>query len=146
VDAWPHAKIYAAASRYIRKSCARVPDWRYTKLDDIHAELSSQIALDRGERVIVSCYIDPSHWYVMTTARILGCYLQAFSLQPLDVANWDWGDFKHGGTDGIGIARIQVAGASSVNFAYEVGYASMAPIYYERFWSIKFPVLDKLAL
>lgn len=38
---------------------------------------------------------------------------------------------------------ITIVGCSS-RASSETGYASMAPIYYERFWDIKYPMLDEL--
>ena len=38
----------------------------------------------------------------------------------------------------------RLADGATVSLEYETGKASMAPIYYFRYWKIKYPVLDML--
>jgi hypothetical protein len=39
---------------------------------------------------------------------------------------------------------LRFAGGEETVLQYETGRASMAPIYYIRYWKIKYPILDKL--
>lgn len=81
----------------------------------------------------------------MTTARIFGIARGSqFDCSPLDVTQWRWGDFKHAGRSEIETATFAMSNGSHLRIPYETGPASMAPIYYERFWTIKYPILEKL--
>ena len=53
------------------------------------------------------------------------------------------GDFKHMGRSEVETATLALADGTHIRVPYETGYASMAPLYYERFWIIKHPVLEK---
>lgn len=39
---------------------------------------------------------------------------------------------------------LRLADGSEDRLAFETGFASMAPIYAQRFWDIKYPILDVL--
>jgi hypothetical protein len=81
----------------------------------------------------------------MTTARIFGVARGSqFDFSPLDVAQWRWGDFKHAGRSEVEIATFAMSNGTHLRIPYETGPASMAPIYYEHFWTIKYPILEKL--
>jgi hypothetical protein len=111
----------------------------------LHEELKCAVAFEPRECLIVSCYIDGSHWFAMTSARMISCYNdETVVANPIDVKRWVWGDFKTGLEPRIGTARIDLKVETSFSLPYETGYASMAPIYYARFWSVKYPVLAKL--
>jgi hypothetical protein len=48
------------------------------------------------------------------------------------------------GPSGVETATLALADGTHIRVPYETGYASMAPICYQRFWDIKYPVLHKL--
>ncbi len=39
----------------------------------------------------------------------------------------------------IEVAEVQLIGGDKITLAYEAGFASIAPIYYERFWHTRYP-------
>jgi hypothetical protein len=143
---WPHEKIRSIALGYIRKHCMKEDEWRFTRLDSLPERLTRIIHVEEPERAIVSCFVDGLNWSAMTTTRMFGvCRGSQFSCSPLDVRHWRWGDFKHSGRSEVEVATLALANGTHVKVPYETGAASMAPIYYERFWTTKFKVLDKLA-
>jgi hypothetical protein len=84
-------------------------------------------------------------WYLLTTRRILGCFSeQAVQVAALDVLEDQFGDFKGRGGRATDIMTLRLVGGGEVRLEYETGSASMAPIYYFRYWKFKFPILDKL--
>jgi hypothetical protein len=141
---WPHDKIHTVALRYIRKHVAKESDWRFTHIDSLPERLSRIVRLHPNERCIVNCFIDAQRWYAMTTVRIFGVAQGSrFECSPLDVTQWRWGDFKHAGRSEVEIATLALADGTHLRVPYETGPASMAPIYYERFWTVEYPVLEK---
>lgn len=122
------------------------PNWRYTKLDELHPDLPAAFALEADERALVTFLMDASHWYVMTTGRVLGANDGLIAFRPLEVTSAKWGNFKYGTEDATTEARFDLVDGRTVRLVYEVGYASMAPIYYDRFWNLQYPILGKLAL
>jgi hypothetical protein len=131
--------------RYIRAHVATEADWRFTRIDALPERLARIARLQPAERSLVSCFIDAQRWYVMTTARVFGiAHGSPFDCSPLDVTQWRWGDFKHAGRSESEIATLSMKNGTHLRMAYETGPASMAPIYYDRFWTIKYPILDKL--
>jgi hypothetical protein len=142
---WPHDKIHSSALHYIRKRAAKEAEWRFTRIDALPERLARLVRLDDDERPIVSCFIDAQRWYSMTTVRVFGVARGSqFDCSPLDVAQWRWGDFKHGGRPEVEIATLALANGTHLRISYETGPAAMAAIYYERFWTIKYPILEKL--
>ena len=145
MNAWPHDKIHSVALRYIRKHVTKETDWRFTRIDALPERLARIVRLDPDERPLVSCFIDAQRWYAMTTVRIFGVARGSqFDCSPLDVAQWRWGDFKHGGRSEVELATFAMSNGTHLRIPYETGPASMAPIYYEQFWTIKYPILEKL--
>ena len=142
---WPHEKIASRCLAYVRKYATREPDWRFTRLGALPERLGRIAPLEPSELAIVSCFIDAQRWYVMTSARVFGLASGSrFSCSPLDVSQWRWGDFKRGGRAEAQLATLALADGSHLRISYETGDAAMAPIYYERFWDLKYPILDKL--
>jgi hypothetical protein len=142
---WPHEKIRSVALRYIKKAAMKEAEWRFTCLDVLPERLVRIVPLDTQERPIVTCFIDAQRWCAMTTARIFGVLRGTrFDCAPLDVTQWRWGDFKRAGRSEVETATLALANGTHVRLAYETGPAAMAPIYYERFWTMKYPVLDEL--
>jgi hypothetical protein len=142
---WPHEKIRTVALRYIKKHTTNHSQWRFTSLDALPERLVRIVPLDPQELPIVTCFIDAQRWYAMTTARIFGVFSGSrFNCNPLEVTQWRWADFKHAGRSEVETATFALSTGTHIRFAYETGPAAMAPIHYERFWTIKYPVLDKL--
>jgi len=142
---WPHDKIRSASLAYIRKTCGERGRLAFTRLDALPERLARIVQLDPGEHSVVNCFIDAQRWYVMTTGRIFGWPAALDSgCSPLDVTQWRWDDFKHGGRSEVEVATFSLANGTHLRISYETGHAAMAPIYYERFWTIKYPILDKL--
>jgi len=143
---WPHQAIQVALLQYIRSHSMKPPNWRFTQLGVLHDALARVIQLERGELCVVSCFIDAQRWYVMTTTRVFGIYRGSrFDFPPLQIRKCTWGDFKHEGRLEIDVAEVALASGAKVTLAYEAGFASMAPIYYERFWHSRYPALDQVA-
>ena len=143
-DDWPHEQIRSAALRYIKKHATGEPQWRFTVLDTLPQRLARIVHLGTGERPIVVCFVDAQRWYAMTTARVFGISRGSqFSCSPLDVRQWRWGDFKHAGRSEVEVATLALANGTHTRVSYETGPAAMGPIYYERFWTIKYPLLEK---
>jgi hypothetical protein len=141
---WPHKVIQAALVQYIRGHATKQTDWRFTQLEVLHDALARVIQLEAGELCVVSCFIDAQRWYVMSTQRVFGIYRGSrFDFSPLQIRKCTWGDFKHEGRLEIEVAEIALTTGANVTLAYEAGFASMAPIYYERFWHSRYPALDQ---
>jgi hypothetical protein len=142
---WPDEKIRSIALGYIRKHSMNEAQWQFTVLDALAQRLERIVQLEAGELPIVTCFVDGQRWHAMTTRRLFGV-LQGtrFSCSPLEVTRWQWGDFKNTLRSEVATATLALRDGSHLRMPYEAGYASMAPIYYQRFWAIKYPVLDKL--
>lgn len=143
---WPHTSIHAALLQYIRSHAMKQSNWRFTQLEVLHDPLARIIQLDPGELCVVSCFIDGQRWYVMTSTRVFGIYRGSrFEFSPLQIRKCTWGDFKQEGRLQIEVAEIQLIGGEKITFAYEAGFASIAPIYYERFWHTRYLALGRVA-
>jgi hypothetical protein len=140
--AWPHEKIRSAALVYINRHTASKTEWCFTILDALAQRLSRVVKLSENERPIVSCFVSAQRWYAMTTTRVFGIFDGSpFSCSPLDVTQWRWGDFKHGGRSEVEVATLSIANGTHIRLAYETGPAAMAAISYERFWITEYPGL-----
>lgn len=143
---WPHSVIHAAVLQYIRGHATKQSNWRFTQLEVLHDALARVIQLETGELCVVSCFIDAQRWYVMTTGRVFGIYRGSrFDFSPLQIRKCTWGDFKHEGRLEIEVAEVLLTTGHKITLAYEAGFASIAPIYYERFWHSRYPALDRVA-
>jgi hypothetical protein len=107
------------------------------------ATLPASTGLSSGTiQTLPGHFVDAQRWYAMTTARVFGIYQGSkFNCSPLDVRQWRWGDFKHAGRSDVEVATLALANGTHTKVSYETGPAAMGPIYYERFWTIKYPVL-----
>ena len=144
-DNWLHEKIRSVALRYIREHAVEETEWRFTGLDALPERLARIVTIGEPEQTVVSCFIDGMNWHAMTTARIFGvCRGAQFSCSPLDVRQWRWGDFKHAGRSEVEVATFSLANGTHMKVPYETGPAAMGPIYYERFWAVKYRTLDNL--
>ncbi len=136
-------EIQKFALKLIEKSSMDIDEWKFTILGSIHTNILEQVNLDKGELPIVSIYISDSNWSVYSTRRILGVYegeeSQITSSSDIEGV---YGNFKDRNND-TGVATYTQDGAVS-KFTYETDKASMAPIYYIKFWNLKYPILNKL--
>lgn len=144
---WPHSRVHSAALAHIRRSTMKEAEWLYTELDCLRESIGDDIQLENEEHPLVSFYLDSSNWWAMTTSRCIGVTSGArFSVNPVTATEWVWGNFKHEGRAELQTVRVTRHDGTSVDFLYETGYASMAPIRYQRFWKLKYPILHKLAV
>ena len=142
---WPDAKIRSTALWYIGKHTMDPPTWRYTLVGDAHPDVLSRAELESGELPLVSFLISEASWYVFTTRRVVGEYSgRHVKLAALDVLEDRFGNFKGYRGAELEVMTLRLAGGEEAELQYETGRASMAPIYYFRYWKIKYPILDKL--
>jgi hypothetical protein len=62
----------------------------------------------------------------------------------MDVLEDRFGNFKGHGGKQTEVMTLVLADGREVRLEYETSLASMAPIYYLRYWKVKYPVLDML--
>jgi hypothetical protein len=145
MSGWPDEKIRSTALWYIGKNTADPPTWRYTRVGDAHAEVLSRAAWEPGELSIVSFFLSESSWYVLTTRRVVGAYSgHEVKAAALDVLAQRFGNFKTYDGAAVEVMALQFADGKEAALQYETGPASMAPVYYFRYWEIKYPILEKL--
>jgi len=145
MEDWPDEKIRSTALWYIGKHSMDPATWPYTLIGGSHAEVASRAELQLGELPLVSFFLSEESWYVLTTRRILGRFSgEPVEVPALDVLEDHFGNFKGFRGRETEIMRLKLVGGGEVRLEYETGRASMAPIYYFRYWKIKFPILDKL--
>lgn len=123
----------------IRKVSMNVPHWEWTILGAAHDGLKSEIK--NGELPIVSFYADEDDWTLLTTNRIVASLNGLRSgVDRSNLDQVDYGNFKQD-VDSPRITRAILKHThGKAILLYESGYASMAPIYYFRFWEYKWPV------
>jgi hypothetical protein len=136
--------IHDRCLEVIRKASMNVPHWEMTILDGIHPVIRESVRIEEGELPIVSFFAGLGDWTVYTTDRMLGeVDGTRTQIDRVDFGECDFGNFKQD----LDSPRVTVAvisrGRKKSQFLYESGYASMAPIYYFRFWNIKWPVWKK---
>lgn len=145
MNEWPDEKIRSTSLRYINKHVMDPSTWRVTIVGEMHPSLSSLVRIKPGEFPIVSAFHSESSWYVLSTRRVLGAYHdEVIDEAVLDVVQHKFGNFKGLGQTTIEIMSLEVSGGRIAELEYETGKASMAPIYYFRYWAVKCPVLNKL--
>ncbi len=121
------------------------PTWRYTVVGDAQPEVLARAELQPGESALVGFFLSVESWYLFTTRRVLGAHAgREVAAAALDVLEDRFGNFKGYGGTGLEVMTLRQAGGVETTLQYETGRASMAPIYYFRYWRIKYPVLDKL--
>jgi hypothetical protein len=128
--------------KVIRKASMHEKRWEWTILDAVHEVITRETALGEDEYPIVSFCAGPNDWTLMTTHRMAGSTAgHRNEIRSDDFGATDFGNFKQD-LDSPRITRAIIeAGGRTQTFLYESGYASMAPIYYFRFWTLKWPVL-----
>jgi len=115
--------------------------WELTLLDQCHAPIASRLSLGEDEFPLVSFYAAKEDWTLHTTHRLISEVSGKRSeISQPDYGKTNFGKFKQNlDSPQVMKATIQCQGGSRV-FLYESGYASMAPIHYFKFWSLKWPV------
>jgi len=90
--------------------------------------------------------INEFSWYTLTTERVIGVFgSHAVRERANDIETVDFGNFKGYGDRFTEIMTLSLGDNKKYRLEYETGSASMAPIYYFKFWDIKFPIIDKLS-
>ena len=139
MDDWPDTKIRNNLDWYIRKHVMDPESWRYTRLADHHAEVIHHAGLQTGEIPIVTSHISDSSWYALTTRRIIGTLDGTdVDLTATNITDEKFGNFKGYGNALTEIMVIVRSGQPDTRLEYETGKASMAPIYYFKFWEKSF--------
>lgn len=112
-----------------------------TILDDIHPSIRPNVQLDEDEFPVASFFAGDGDWTLYTTNHLIGEIDGARTCtKRSDFGSCDFGDFKQD-LDSACVKRATMSCLSNrVHFLYESGYASMVPIYYFKFWSLKWPV------
>ena len=137
-----HQFIHERCLGVIRKASMNIARWEWTILDSAHEALRSE--LNDGELPIVSFYAGSGDWTLCTTCRVILCVNGVWSeIKRSDFAVVDYGDFKQDVDSPRVTKAILRHTRGKTPVLYESGYASMAPIYYFRFWSHKWPVWSK---
>lgn len=115
-----------------------------TLLGDCHAPIASKVPLNDDEYALVSFFAGDADWTLYTTHRLVGeASYERTEIGRLDFGATHFGNFKQGlDSPRATPATIDSPQGSRV-FLYESGYASMAPIHYFKFWSLKWPVWSK---
>ena len=143
---WPDEKVRTTALGYINKHVMNPLAWRATSVGEIHPKLTVLAELKSDELLIGSCFHSESSWSVLSTRRVVGVRSgQIVDLPVLDIVESRFGNFIKGlGTSTSELMRLRMANGRVLELEYETGPASMAPIYYFRFWTAKYPLLTKL--
>jgi hypothetical protein len=145
MSGWPHTKIRATALAYIGKHCMNPDTWRFTLIGDAHPDVIMRARLEPDEVPVVSFCLGPESWYLFSTRRVLGCYgSKDVEVAALDVRESRFGDFKGSHGAELELMHLRLDSGLDAVLQYETWNASMAPIYYFRYWRVKYPVLDKL--
>jgi len=115
--------------------------WERTLLDQMHSQLETVVDLESDELPIISFFVSEVDWTLYTTHRLVGQHDGFYSeVSQAEFGKTDFGDFK-GDLDSPRIEPASVrSNQGDRTFLYETGFASMAPIHYFKFWSLKWPV------
>ena len=142
---WPHAKIRSTALWFIGKHTMDPPAWKSTLVGAAHPEVLRLVNLEPGELPVVSFRFSESRWYLLTTRRVIGeSSGDPVRVAALDVVEGHFSNPKgYRGTE-LEVMRLRLADGQEATLPFETGRASMAPIYYLRYWKFKYPILDKL--
>lgn len=112
--------------------------WEMTLLDRCHDPIASRLSLADDEYPIVSFFAGDGDWTIYTTHRLVGEVSgKRTEIERSDFGSTNFGNFKQD-IDSPRVTEARVRCKNGIRlFLYESGYASMAPIYYLRFWSLK---------
>jgi hypothetical protein len=139
---WRDSKIQKLCVAHIEKHSMDSLAWKHTLLGRCHEGCT---ALGPNELAVVSVYFSADSWSVLTTQRVFGNYFgRSVNVPTLEIANSHFGDFKGLSNKHIEVLTLLTSSGEEMQLEYETGKASMAPIYYFRFWDRKVPILEKL--
>jgi len=115
--------------------------WEMTLLDDFHDPIHSKVVLKEDEYPLVSFFAGEADWTLYTTHRMVGeASGVRTEINRNEYGRTEFGNFKQD-LDSPRVTEAIVRNQTEIHlFLYESGYASMAPIYYFRFWTIKWPI------
>ena len=144
MNAWPDEKIYNNAIWDIRRSSMTPEQWRCTRIENHYEQVLESLECAEGERIVVSAITSDTHWYALTTRRLVGVSRDgAFDVAAHLMTNCTFGDNPKGHNDvQLSIAKISQCDGVSATFEFETGKAWMAPQNYVSWWIRKFPILD----
>lgn len=138
-------KIRNNADWYIRKHSMKLEAWRYTRLNDHHNKLVEHLDSGDGELPVVTSYVSEQSWYILSTRRVISFVNGKRGDVPAsETETSGYGNFKGYGNQRTERMTLQSQHLPAASLEFETGYASMAPIYYFRFWAIRYPIIDKL--
>ncbi len=124
----------------IREASMHEGSWEMTLLDRCHDAIASKVSLYDDEYPLVSFFASDGDWNLYTTHRLVG--ETSGTQTEIECSDFDstaFGNFKRDlDSPRVTEAVVRSKHGSRV-FLYESGYASMAPIHYFKFWSLKWP-------
>jgi hypothetical protein len=136
-------ETYRIATASIRRHSMNAETWERTLIGSTHPALNHKLILAPEERTLLSAYLSSESWYAFTTRRVISQFNGSRQeLDPRRGIKYEIGDFK-----GLGLGRggqaheFEVAKITSedagaeLQFEYETGKPSMAPVYACMFWS-----------
>lgn len=136
-------------SQFIRERCLKVirkasmheNSWEMTLLNRCHDPIASAFQMDDSEYPLVSFFAGTRGWTLYTTHRLVAeASGKRTEIWFSEFGSTDFGNFKQDlDSPRVTEATIHTNQGKEL-FLYESGYASMAPIYYFRFLSLKWPV------
>jgi hypothetical protein len=146
-------KIHNIAVASIRRRSIEPGKWIHTQIATLHSELNNCFALEPDELPIVSAFFSPESWYIFTTRRITSFHNgNLLALNPTQGLECHFGNFKgypigsntYRPTVQTEIATITASHTNTtIQFKYETGNASMAPIYAAKYWQQKHPTPNR---
>ena len=118
----------------------RVDSWEWTILGKVHQPIEQELNLEGDEYPVASFFCSSETWSLYTTHGIYGKLdSRRIEVDREQFEGSDFGDFKQDlDSPRVGEARLNTREGKKF-FAYETGYASMAPIHYFKFWILKWP-------
>ncbi len=132
--------IHERCLKVIRKSSMHVDSWEMTLLDRYHDPIESAVRLEDDEYVIVSFFAGEADWTLYTTHRLVGEVSgKRADIERSEFGATDFGNFKQDLDSPRVTKAIIRTKHGTQQFLYESGYASIAPIHYFKFWSLKWP-------
>src|SRR4030095_1127935 len=148
----PYCEMAVTESQFIHERCLGLirgasmheARWEWTMLDRVHDALADRVKLAENECPIVSFFVSQDDWTLMTTHRIACSFGGRFyEISRDQFGTVDFGNFKQDVNSPCVTTACMTVGRKSIEFLYESGYASMAPINYLKFWHTKWPVWKK---
>jgi hypothetical protein len=138
-------KIHDVVIASIRRHSISPEKWRNTCIAGLHQLFAKEFSLQSGEFVVASAKISSNSWYIFTTRRLVSCFKGRQSEARLsELKESEFGNFKgYGSNPNLGttilteVATLNFSNDLIIQFEYETGKASMAPIYATKYWQQK---------